>query len=334
MPSRPNVARIVYSNNYNIEFYGFERLHYFDTRKYGRAWKLLCRRFGSTRRQWHVQPDRPVSRDDLLLVHSNDYLDRLRDSKYLAGALEIPPLQYVPSWAIDWHVLRPMRWATQGTILASRAAINCGFAVNLSGGYHHAQPEKGEGFSIYADVGIAIASLRANGLIEESQRIVYIDTDAHQGDGVCHAFLEDNRVFILDIFNSEIYPAYDNLARRRIDCAIGITGACTETEYMRELRLFLPRYLDSVCNTSVGLAIYNAGTDVVTGDPLGGLSLSASTVRDRDLFVVDELTKREIPTVMLLSGGYTKQSYQLVADSVIALMEIKGPDNETTSSHR
>ena len=70
-----------------------------------------------------------------------------------------------------------------------------------------------------------------------------------------------------------------------------------------------------------GLAIYNAGTDVFAGDPLGGLNISAPAILERDLFVIDELRKRGIPTVMVLSGGYTTQSYRLVADSVIGLIE-------------
>jgi histone deacetylase 11 len=69
------------------------------------------------------------------------------------------------------------------------------------------------------------------------------------------------------------------------------------------------------------LAIYNAGTDVFASDPLGGLRISAPAILERDLYVVGELRQRGIPTVMVLSGGYTKQSFQLVADSVIRLIE-------------
>ena len=316
------MPRIVYSRHYNIGFYGVERLHPFDSRKYGRAWKRLRHHFGSTLRQLHIRPDRPVDRDELLLVHSADYLSQLRDPRYVARALEVPQIGYLPSWAIDWHVLRPMRWATRGTILAARAALDHRFAVNLSGGYHHAKPNHGEGFSIYSDIGIAVASLRADKLIGDTDRIVYIDTDAHQGNGVCHTFMSDSRVFIFDIYNAGIYPSFDVEARKRIDCNVGITSACTDAEYMSVLHKRLPGFLDSVRHASVGLAIYNAGTDVVASDPLGGLNISAATIRERDLFVVGELTKRQIPTVMVLSGGYTRHSDKLVVDSVIPLMEM------------
>jgi histone deacetylase 11 len=318
---------VVYTSQYNIGFYGLERLHPFDSRKYGRAWKLLRRHFGHALRQLHIKVDRAANRDELLLVHSPDYLMRLRDRKYLARALEVYQLQYLPAWVVDWHVLRPMRWATRGTILASRAALDQGFAVNLSGGYHHAKPDRGEGFCIYSDIGIAVASLRTNKLIREEDHILYIDTDAHQGNGVCHTFMSDSRVSIFDIYNSRIYPMLDVNARKRIDCDVGINRDCTDTDYMRQLHIRLPGFIDSVSNSRVVLAIYNAGTDVFEGDPLGNLNIAASTIRKRDLFVVNELRKRHIPTVMVLSGGYTQQSYALIADSVIPLLEIENAAN-------
>lgn len=126
---------------------------------------------------------------------------------------------------------------------------------------------------------------------------------------------------IFDIFNSLIYPVGDGEAQDRIDCKIGIPSFTTGPEYLGELHDRLPGFIDSTCNSRVAMAIYNAGTDVLDTDPLGGLSIPAATIRERDLYVVGELRKRGIPTVMVLSGGYTRQSHQLVADSVIPLME-------------
>ena len=165
--------------------------------------------------------------------------------------------------------------------------------------------------------------MRDQQLIADESRIAYIDTDAHQGNGVCHTFMSDSRVFIFDIFNSHIYPMFDVDARKRVDCDVGITSSIADTEYMEELHSRLPGFLDSVGRSPIGLAIYNAGTDVFFGDPLGGLNISAKTILERDLYVVGELRKRCIPTIMVLSGGYTKQSYQLVADSVIGLIEME-----------
>lgn len=316
------MASVVYSRHYNIRFYGFERLHPFDSCKYGRAWKLLKEHFGSSLDSMWVRPKQPANQEELKLVHTDGYLEQLQSSEYLADALELPQLRRIPRWLVDWHVLRPMRWATRGTILAAMECLNHGLSINLSGGYHHASPTCGEGFCIYADAGLAVASLRSDGLIEQESRIIYIDTDAHQGNGVCHTFAKDDRVFIFDIYNSHIYPLSDVEAADRIDCNVRITSACTTSEYLRELQGRLPGFLDSVGNSPIALAIYNAGTDVFRGDALGQLDISAEGILKRDLFVVEELRKRGIPTVMLLSGGYTGESYRLIADSVIRLLEL------------
>jgi len=315
------MSYVVYSHRYNIGFYGLERLHPFDSRKYGRAWRSLKSHFGADLKLFHIRLDRSANEDELLLVHTADYLQQLRNSRYVAKILELPQVGLLPYWLIDSHVLDPMRWATRGTIVAAESALKNGFAINLSGGYHHAKPDCGEGFSVYADAAIAVSSLRDNRLLNEKDRVVFIDTDAHQGNGNCHSFMTDDRIFIFDIFNSRIYPFHDKESRGRIDCEIALTQLNTGTDYNSKLKKQLPKFLDSVCDSNVGLAIYNAGTDVFSGDPLGGLDVSQDAILERDLFVAAELRKRKIPFIMLPSGGYTKQSYQLLANSVIKIIE-------------
>lgn len=103
------MAHVVYSPRYNIGFFGLERQHPFDTRKYGRAWKQLRSRLGRRLLTIAIRPPRPIRQQELLAVHSRSYLRQLRDSTYLAAALEIPVLRKAPWRLIDWCVLRPMR---------------------------------------------------------------------------------------------------------------------------------------------------------------------------------------------------------------------------------
>lgn len=315
------MPRIVYARQYNIGFYGLERLHPFDSRKYGRVWRVLRQKLGRQLGELHLCPDRPVTSHELQLVHSATYLEKLKEPQYLANALEVSVLRRLPAWAIDWHVLRPMRWATRGTILAAQAALREGWTVNLSGGYHHAKPEAGEGFSIYSDIGMAVAHLRQTGELSPTDRVVYVDCDAHQGNGVCHVFQYDSRVFLFDIFHLQIYPKWDQVARQRIDCPIGITQGCTDREYLAALKSQLPPFLDSITGSTVRLAIYNAGTDILKGDPLGQLRISGNTILERDRFVMQQLRDRDLPTVMVLSGGYTRDSFRWIADSLLSLLK-------------
>jgi histone deacetylase 11 len=315
-------VRVIYHHRYNIGFFGLERLHPFDSRKYGRAWAVLKEELGSHLSECHTKVDRPVSDRELLLVHSQQYLNSLRNSKAIAQTLEMPAFQIFPAWLLRWRVLQPMRWAVRGSVLAAKDALQHGLAVNLSGGYHHAKPNRGEGFCVFSDAALIVGQLKQEGLILGQDRVAYIDLDAHQGNGVSHQFLNERGVFIFDMYNRDIYPKNDYEARDRIDCNLPLPFNCTGAEYRRTLTRHLPGFLDSISKSgSVKLAIYNAGTDVFTEDKLGGMCLSAEDVLARDLFVITELRKRRIPVVMVLSGGYSRESYRLVAATVLHVIK-------------
>src|SRR5215472_13036285 len=147
-------VKIVYSPYYNVSFFGIERLHPFDSKKYGRAWNVLEKQFGHKLANHHLPVDRPVSDKELLLVHTPEYLASLHSPAKLAGILELPALRFLPGWMTAWRVLRPMRWATRGSVIAAKAALQTGAAINLSGGYHHAKPNQGEGFCVYSDAAL------------------------------------------------------------------------------------------------------------------------------------------------------------------------------------
>jgi histone deacetylase 11 len=317
--------KLVYTWRYNIGFLGLERLHPFDSRKYGHAWRAVGREVRRLRDRAWVGVPRPAAMADLVAVHDPAYLGRLRDPQVMAAALELPFVRRLPGWAVRWAILRPMRWAVAGSLVAARGALADGIAVNLSGGYHHARPDRGEGFCVFNDVAYLLHGLRTGGHLGPEDRVAYIDLDAHQGNGVCHHFSADRRVFIYDAFNRDIYPAYDRAARERIDCPVPLPAGCPGAGYLRLLELSLPGFLDSIGrNGRVGLAVYNAGTDVFEGDTLGGLGLSAADVLARDLYVVEQLRARGIPVVMLLSGGYSRESYRLVTNTVVDLLRRYG----------
>ena len=52
--------------------------------------------------------------------------------------------------------------------------------------------------------------------------------------------------------------------------------------------------------------IYNAGTDILKGDPVGKVSISEGGIVKRDEKIIGMSTSRNIPVVMVLSGGFLK----------------------------
>jgi histone deacetylase 11 len=299
---------IIYHPKYNITVFGLERLHPFDGLKYRRIHDALIA--DGIRKPADFTRPRPLRRDDLERVHTPEYLRSLRSSKVLAEILGVPVLARIPAAFTDWRVLSPMRWATSGTTLACREALEHGLAINLAGGYHHAAASWGEGFCAYADIPLAAATLHAEGLIE---RVLIVDLDAHQGNGTAATIRDWPWASILDVFEDDLYP----IPKQPEDFPIPIHAGLTGAEYLAIVDDWLPRALDAV---RPDLVIYNAGSDPYVEDPLTRLRLSRSDVADRDLLVATLVRERGIPMAMVLSGGYAKESWRVHADGIEAIL--------------
>ncbi|HEV3262311.1 MAG TPA: histone deacetylase [Gemmataceae bacterium] len=299
---------IVYSPIYNITGFGLERLHPFDGRKYRRIHDWLISQ-GLRRKRDFVAP-RPSTARDLATSHARPYLRSLRGRSTLARILEVPAVAWLPAWLTDWRVLRPMRWATGGTVLACRLALERGLAVNLGGGYHHASGNQGGGFCVYADVPMALAALKVEGRIDTA---LVVDTDAHQGNGTAEAIRPWGWAHLLDFYEEDIYP----WPKVREEMAVPLPAQTKGPEYLEALRRHLRPALDRV---RPDLVVYNAGSDVLLTDPLARLLLTPDEMAERDLYVATEARDRGVPVAMVLSGGYGPASWQAHARAIEGIL--------------
>ena len=299
---------VVYHPDYNITLAGMEKLHPFDSQKYGRVVRQLQQR-GVLSEAQLVRPELPT--DDFLRAHlDHDYLETLGNKRKIAEYTEMPPLALLPMFLIKRKILRPMLLATGGTVAGARLALQHGWAINLGGGYHHASLNAGGGFCIYPDITLAVRVLRAER--SDFKRVMIIDLDAHQGNGHERDLGGDPRVFILDIYNHGIYPD-DAVARRGIDLDVDAPSGIGDKLYLARLQQALKQAL---VQAAPQLVIYNAGTDILTGDPLGGMKISEQGVIKRDQLVFAAALERKVPILMVLSGGYQKSNAAVIARSV------------------
>jgi histone deacetylase 11 len=299
---------LVYAPGYNVTAFGLERLHRFDGRKYGRIRDALVSR--GLRRSSDFTRPRPVSKAELLKVHTPGYLRSLGKSATLASILEVPLVGRLPAWVVNWRILRPMRHATGGTIQACRLALEWGIAINLGGGYHHAASGWGGGFCVYADAAIAARVLHDEGKVA---RVLVVDLDAHQGNGTASAFRDWPWASIYDLYERDIFPSHKEPEDYPLPVRSGLGGF----EYLEIVQNSLPHILD---NDRPDLVIYNAGSDPFEGDPLAGFRLTANDLLERDLLVVSLAFERKIPLAMVLSGGYSAESWKIHADSIESLL--------------
>jgi histone deacetylase 11 len=305
---------IVYSSRYNITLLGIERLHPFDSAKYGKVFSFL-RQNGILDGRNHHRP-RPVTRQTLLEVHTPEYLDHLRSSRAVARIAEVSPLRFLPNFLLQWRFLKPMRFATGGTILAAGLAREHGWAINLSGGYHHAKSDFSSGFCFYADISLAAYHHLAQ---FPDHKVMVVDLDAHQGNGFESIHRDDPRLPAFDMYNGGIYP-FDLPARKFITYNHPLPSGISDVAYLSLLQKELPLALD---REKPDMIIYNAGTDIYEKDRLGAMQVSAAGILVRDETVFREAKNRGIPVLMVLSGGYTPESAGIIGSSIRNLWKKK-----------
>ncbi|KAI3835285.1 hypothetical protein MKW98_020401 [Papaver atlanticum] len=304
---------LIYSSSYDIAFFGLEKLHPFDSSKWGRICQFLIKD-GILQQSQIVEP-LEASNDDLLVVIKSifrtlcqklnllpkrkTYFGNLNSSSNVSKIIEVPPIALLPHWLVRQKVLYPFRKQR-------------GWAINVGGGFHHCCADKGGGFCVYADISLCItfAFMRL-----DISRVMIIDLDAHQGNGHEMDFGKDRRVYTLDMYNPDIYP-FDFKARAYIDQSVKVKSATSTNVYLKKLDKALE--VAGIC-FKPELIVYNAGTDILDGDPLGELKVSPDGVASRDEKVFRFAKEKNIPLVMLTSGGYMKSSAKVIADSLTNL---------------
>ncbi|XP_076815297.1 histone deacetylase 11-like isoform X2 [Clavelina lepadiformis] len=301
---------ILYHKDYNISFFGMEKMHPFDSGKWGRVHQLLVE--NELFEPSDTITPNEASEDDLLQVHNKEYLDSLKWSWSVAKITEVPPVAFLPNFIVQRRVLYPFRLQTGGSILAGDLAMKFGWAINIGGGFHHCSKHNGGGFCAYADITLLIKFAMENSGVSN---VMIIDLDAHQGNGYARDFMDYENVYILDVFNRNIYP-HDGYAKTAIKRKVELRSYVSDVEY---LQLVEQHTSEALAEFNPDLIVYNAGTDILDGDPLGCLSISPTGIIKRDHLVFSCARKKNIPIVMLTSGGYQRTTARIIADSILSL---------------
>jgi acetoin utilization deacetylase AcuC-like enzyme len=231
----------------------------------------------------------PATFAEVLLVHTEDYVSRLRSGTLTAKELRRLGLPWSES------LVRRSFYAVGGTIEAAHCALDQGFSSNLAGGTHHAFAERGEGFCVLNDVAIAIRVLRSRGLI---RRAAVIDCDVHQGNGTATIFANDPETYTFSIHGANNYPLFK--ARSTLD--VELADGTSDEDYLKSLAENMP----AVFTYQPEIVFYLAGADPYVGDKLGRLAVSMDGLRQRDAYVLRKCYEREVPIVTVMSGGYGK----------------------------
>jgi acetoin utilization deacetylase AcuC-like enzyme len=252
-------------------------------------------------------PER-ASIDDLLLVHTDDYITRLQNGTLTPKEIRKLGLPWSES------LVRRSLHAIFGSITATRLALETGIASNLAGGTHHAYPDRGEGYCVLNDVAVAIRVLQRDSL---ARKFLIIDLDVHQGDGTAYIFRDSPEVFTFSMHGAKNYPLFKQKSTLDIELADGTS----DDEYLATLDEVLPRLLVH----DPDIIFYLAGADPYTGDKLGRLGLTMDGLKRRDTLVLDFARRNEIPVVTTMSGGYASDindTVEIHCNTIRAVKEV------------
>lgn len=244
----------------------------------------------------NFRESRAAGIDELARFHSRDYIGALRAAeaagrvdpeireRYALGNRENPVFEGVFERAAT---------AVGGSILAGKLAMQCGLAYHPSGGTHHGRPDRASGFCYFNDPVFAILSL----LDEGAARVLYVDVDAHHGDGVQDAFADEPRVCTVSIHESGRFPfsgpADDRGGGQARNFPVPRGFNDSELEYLMEAAV-LPLGQEFAPDA----VVVTCGADGLAGDPLSAMELS-----NLALWRAVDVSVGLAPAAVVLGGG-------------------------------
>ncbi|MHB2153121.1 histone deacetylase family protein [Calditrichota bacterium GD2] len=303
---RKEYARVVYSSDY---IYGLPSVgdhQTFDIMRFKKIRDKLVEEKLLTRK--NILRPYLCKYEELRLVHTDEYLRKLQNPQYVSNILKLDAVNLFYESILEYY-----RAVTGGTLLATAYALKNNVPTfNLGGGYHHAHPDKAEGFCLVNDIAIAIEKFRQ---LQRAERFMVIDLDYHQGNGTLLYFKDDADVFTFSM-HGDTWVEID----RPHNLDILLPNACDDATYMTILERELPPVLEAF-NPQV--VFYVAGSDVYEKDAIGDMKLTRQGILERNLFVYRLVREKKIPLIVLAGGGYGKDSWEVYYDFIAYCLKNK-----------
>lgn len=231
----------------------------------------------------------PCEDEVVLWTHNKEYVERLHQQTLSAREQRHIGFPQSPQLTRREFVI------AQGTIDCCHFAMKYGVALNVAGGTHHAFADRGEGFCLLNDFGIAANYLLKKGL---AHKIIIIDLDVHQGNGTASLFEKESRVFTFSMHGAHNYPFH----KEKSDLDIGLNDGTDDKLYLSLLQNTLHTLLDQL---QPDFAFYLSGVDILSTDKFGKLKVSIDGCKQRDEMVFSQLKAKGIPCVVAMGGGYS-----------------------------
>ena len=239
-----------------------------------------------------------ASRETLMSFHDTDYIDALLNasetgrvstelrSKYNMGTMENPIFE---------RVFERAAASVGGSILAAHEALKHGCAYHPAGGTHHGRREAASGFCYFNDPVFAIQTLIDSG----ATPVLYVDIDAHHGDGVELAFGDHPDVVLVSTHEAGRWPysGTNDGAGPQNAHNFPLPRHVNDSEFMF---LIDGPIAEIAARTKPESVVIVAGADCLDGDPLSAMALSNQAFWN----AIDRIRTFAPAQVILGGGGY------------------------------
>ena len=225
--------------------------------------------------------------EDLYLVHTKEYVDAVR--KYSENPKEIVGQHYSVTFGLGTMDNPVFPGMFEASSLAVGASINAAelvmdesneinTAFNIAGGLHHAMSKLASGFCIFNDAAVAIQKIRIK---YPDIKVMYLDIDAHHGDGVQDTFYEDSDVLTLSIHQdgNTLFPGTGFMEDQGTETGKGysinfpVYPGTYDSVYTDMMKTHIPPIMKAF---QPDILVTQLGADTYFGDPLTQLGLSTS----------------------------------------------------------
>ena len=239
-----------------------------------------------------VKSPRNITRNELLMAHSIDYVDR-----FLAGNLDIKEEKRIGLTPWTARMIERTQRLMGGAIEATEHAIkNIGITGNMAGGTHHAHRDFGSGYCVFNDLAVcAIHAIDNLGL----DRVAILDLDVHQGDGTATILQDRDDILTISVHCSTNFPFRKSVS----DHDLPVDPNSTDEGYLK----LVEKAIELCLEFEPDLVLYQAGVDGLETDSLGKLSVSRNGMKQRNEMVFTSIFEaKRIPIVVYMGGGYSK----------------------------
>jgi acetoin utilization protein AcuC len=311
--------------------YDFGANHPFRGERFASFVEGLRHRFPDVFAMLDIRTPRMADDGTLELVHSHTYVQRVKALEKRRGFLSLDT-QLLPG-SVD-----AARLIVGASVDAAQAALEGGLAMGF-GGLHHAGPDYGEGFCIFNDVAVAAMKMLGEGI----ERVVILDTDAHQGNGTMDIFYADPRVLFISLHQDPrtLYPGRgftDEIGSgegRGYTVNIPMPTLSVGALYKAAIEEIVMPLIDEF---DPEIIIRNGGSDPLYTDILTNLGLDLDSLSDLNRIVARKAQSMNTPLLDLFLSGYgpyvTEGWLAIIRGTLGVEMKLEIPENRLVISER